>query len=49
VQEELDDDRALQQYREKRLRELKEKAARERFGDVSGPLAPDLNLNANVP
>jgi len=29
-----DDDRVLQSYRERRLRELKEKAARERFGEV---------------
>lgn len=34
LQDDFDDDAALAKYREQRLRELKEKAVRERFGDV---------------
>jgi hypothetical protein len=37
-QDELDDDSALQQYRAKRIAELREKAVKERFGDVRDPI-----------
>lgn len=46
-QDELDDDSALQQYRAKRIAELREKAVKERFGDVRDPFIWPMSGWAN--